>query len=259
MEERRIAEICCGSFYDAKQAALGGAGRIELNSALALGGLTPGTATLRAVKRELAQLKVIAMVRPRGAGFCYGPEEFMIMKEECRELLSEGADGIAFGILQEDASLDEERTRQLVELIHREGGEAVFHRAFDCTGTPEETLERLIGLGVDRVLTSGGRASAPEGRETLRRLKERAAGRIGLLAGSGVNGENAGTLMAETGICQLHSSCKAWKTDPTTERGDVSYRMAEGERRLSYDVVDAALVRAFVEAVEGSRAKQREA
>lgn len=101
-----IAEICCGSYYDAKQAALGGAGRIELNSALMLGGLTPTETTLHMIKEEFPSLKVVAMVRPRGAGFCYSEDEFRVMQKECERLLRSGADGIAFGCLQADAALD---------------------------------------------------------------------------------------------------------------------------------------------------------
>ena len=101
-----IVEICCGSFYDALQAAEGGAKRIELNSALMLGGLTPSTATLKLVKQNIPDLKVITMVRPRGAGFCYSKEEFRVMEAECLELLEAGADGIAFGCLKADGNLD---------------------------------------------------------------------------------------------------------------------------------------------------------
>ena len=96
-----IIEICCGSYYDALQAACGGAKRIELNSALMLGGLTPSIATLKLVKQNIPDLKVITMVRPRGAGFCYSQEEFAVMEAECYELLEAGADGIAFACLQD--------------------------------------------------------------------------------------------------------------------------------------------------------------
>ena len=113
----KIVEICCGSYYDAKQAALGGAERIELNSALMLGGLTPTESTLRMVKEAFPALKVVAMVRPRGAGFCYTEEEFQVMERECESLLRAGADGIAFGCLLADASLDEKRNRRLVDRI----------------------------------------------------------------------------------------------------------------------------------------------
>ena len=93
-----IVEICCGSYSDALSAAHAGATRIELNSALSLGGLTPSLATLIKVKQDTS-LKVIAMVRPRGAGFCYSDEEYEIMKEDAKIMLDHGVDGLAFGFL----------------------------------------------------------------------------------------------------------------------------------------------------------------
>ena len=129
--------------------------RQELNSALMLGGLTPTTATLRMVKRDFPKLKVITMVRPRGAGFCYSPEDFEVMEAECKELLENGADGIAFGCLREDASLDQEKMRRMTDLIKSMGREAVFHRAFDCSADPFAATEQLISMGIDRILTSG--------------------------------------------------------------------------------------------------------
>ena len=94
----KIVEVCCGSYYDALQAQYGGARRIELNSALHLGGLTPSLATLLKVK-DNTDLEVICMVRPRGAGFCYNDEDFEVMKLDAEILLDNGADGIAFGVL----------------------------------------------------------------------------------------------------------------------------------------------------------------
>ena len=161
--KQTIVEICCGSYYDAMEAYRGGADRIELNSALVVGGLTPTTATLKLVKEKVPQLPVICMVRPRGAGFCYTEEEFEVMKAECLELLEAGADGIAFGCLKEDATIDFDKNKDLLSLIKRYNKEAVFHRAFDCVQNPFETMEQLIALGVDRVLTSGLKAKAMEG------------------------------------------------------------------------------------------------
>ena len=97
----KIVEVCCGSYYDALQAQYGGARRIELNSALHLGGLTPSLATLLKVK-DNTDLEVICMVRPRGAGFCYNDEDFEVMKLDAEILLDNGADGIAFGCLDEE-------------------------------------------------------------------------------------------------------------------------------------------------------------
>lgn len=244
-----IAEICCGSYYDAEQAVLGGAKRIELNSALMLGGLTPTETTLRMVKEKYPSLKVVAMVRPRGAGFCYSEEEFQVMHKECESLLKCGADGIAFGCLRADGSLDEKRNRWLTGMIREMGKEAVFHRAFDCSKDPFAAMEQLIAMGVTRVLTSGLKPKAAEGRELLKKLQADYGTEIQILAGSGVNADNALELMEYTGLCQVHSSCKAWKTDPTTVQNGISYSIADGEHMFCYDVVSAELVKELVDRV----------
>lgn len=227
---------------------MGGAGRIELNSALMLGGLTPTLATLKLVKEALP-LKVIAMVRPRGGGFCYSQEDFQVMEAECRALVEHGADGIAFGCLREDGSLDEDRIKRILEIIRGKGKEAVFHRAFDCTPDPFKGMEQLIALGVDRVLTSGLQPRAIDGCELLKELQERYGKEMEILAGSGVNASNARRIMELTGVTQVHSSCKDWKTDPTTVGGKVSYSMASGEHELCYDVVSAELVKQLLDSV----------
>lgn len=247
-----MLEICCGGYYDAVQAALGGAGRIELNCGLHLGGLTPTVSVLELVKGR-CDLRVIAMVRPRGGGFCYGEEDYEVMLRECEDLLRHGADGIAFGFLKEDASIDRERTARMISIIHRCGKEAVFHRAFDCTLNPYESMETLIGLGADRVLTSGLKPRAVEGMALLADLQSSYGSRIEILAGSGVNASNARLIMEETGITQVHSSCKDWLPDPTTASkrpGGVTYGFAGPPHENSYDVVSAELVHRLLESLE---------
>ncbi len=244
-----IVEICCGSYYDAKQAFSGGAERIELNTALMLGGLTPTVSTLTMIKEEMPELKVIAMVRPRGAGFCYSTEDFKVMEAECRKLVENGADGIAFGCLKEDASLDQDKMKRMLDIIKGAGKEAVFHRAFDCSSNPFKTTEQLIAMGVDRILTSGLKPKAMDGWELLKELKELYGSQIQILAGSGVNASNARSLMDKTGLDQVHSSCKDWLTDPTTVQNGVSYSIASGEQELCYDVVSADLVRKLLASV----------
>ena len=121
-------EICCGSYQDCLNAYHGGADRIELNSALFLGGLTPSIASLKLAKQEV-EIPIVCMVRPRGAGFNYDESEIKVIFEDAKELLEAGADGLAFGFLNEDASIEVELTKKMVELIHSYGKEAVFHRA----------------------------------------------------------------------------------------------------------------------------------
>lgn len=237
-----MLEICCGSYYDAIQAASGGAKRIELNSGLHLGGLTPSLGSLKLVK-EHCNLKVIAMVRPRGGGFCYSEEDFRVMLMDSEQLVRHGADGIAFGCLKEDGSIDKNRNEELISIIHSYGREAVFHRAFDCSRDPYKAMETLIDMEVDRVLTSGLKPKAMDGRELLKELCRRYGSQIEILAGSGVNASNARRLMDETGLTQVHSSCKAWIKDPTTMVNGVSYSYASTPYESCYDVVSADLVR----------------
>ena len=246
---KRMIEVCCGSYEDALQAHLGGADRIELNSALHLGGLTPSTGTLKLTKAAVS-IPVIAMVRPRGAGFYYSEKEAEVMMAEAKELLEAGADGIAFGFLNEDGSLDVDRNQAMITLIHQYGKEAVFHRAFDCCKDPFTTMEQLIALGADRVLTSGLAAKAPEGSALIAQLQSRFGDQIEILAGSGVNATNARKLMDDTGIFQVHSSCKAWRKDPTTHINEkVTYAYATGEFADCYDLVSLDLVKELVNSI----------
>lgn len=242
----RIVEICCGSYYDALQAEYGGARRIELNSALHLGGLTPSLATLLKVK-DNTRLEVICMVRPRGAGFCYSDEDFEIMKLDAQILLDNGADGISFGCLDEEGDINIHQTREMVEIIKSYHKTAVFHRAIDCVDDIDEAMNILITIGVDRLLTSGLQSKAIYGKEMIKYLQDAYGNSIEILAGSGVNGDNAIKLLDYTGINQVHSSCKDWHLDPTTSRDDVDF----GYHGDEYDVVDNELVEILVDLVEG--------
>lgn len=253
MDERMktTVEICTGSYADCMAAFHGGAERVELNSALSVGGLTASVAVLRRVKKETT-LKVICMVRPRAGGFCYDEAETKIMMEEARLLLENGADGIAFGFLHADGTVHRERTLQMSELIHSFGKEAVFHRAFDVTKDPFQAMEVLLSCKTDRLLTSGQRAKAMQGAELIAQLQDRFGDRIEILAGSGVNAQNAGELLARTGIRQVHSSCKGYRLDPTTASEHVSYAYLDDAHAMEYDVVEETLVRALIDALSGS-------
>ena len=241
----RIIEICCGSYEDALAAYRGGAKRIELNSALYLGGLTPSLGTLRLCKMN-TELKVIAMVRPRGAGFCYSAAEFETMKMDAELLMLNGADGIAFGCLYRNGGIHAEQTKAMVDIIRKYHGEAVFHRAFDCVKNPYESMEQLIAMGIDRVLTSGMKAKAMDGIDLITELQKRYGDRVELLAGSGMNAENAREMMERSGVSQIHSSCRGWANDPTTTGAEVSYSYAGGSHRDDFEVVDEGMVKKLV-------------
>ena len=238
-----VIEICAGSYQDCITAYKGGAQRVELNSALSVGGLTPSIATLKRVKKETF-LKVICMVRIRAAGFCYDKEDIELMLEQAKLLLENGADGIAFGFLNEDGTIYEKATRQMIDLIHFYHKEAVFHRAFDITKDPYQAIETLIDLKCDRILTSGQKSKAMQGMELIKDLQEKYGQQIEILAGSGMNHTNIQEMKNYTKIKQVHSSCKGYRIDPTTSNDSVSYSYIDNTNQ--YDVVDFDLVEKLV-------------
>ncbi|HIT60211.1 MAG TPA: copper homeostasis protein CutC [Candidatus Fimousia stercorigallinarum] len=182
-------EICCGSAEDAIAAWKGGAVRVELNSDLFHGGLTPSIGTLTVVKKAVPNLKVICMVRPREGGFHYSDLEFQVMLEDAAQLLEHGADGIAFGFLHEDGTIDIKRCQKMLQVIGEK--ESVFHRAIDVVPDVFDAVSLLSELGVTRILTSGQKPTALEGAETIRQMIRIADGRIEILPGSGIRPHNA--------------------------------------------------------------------
>lgn len=230
---KKILEVCCGSYEDA--IASKHANRIELNSALHMGGLTCSLATF-IKSREALDISIICMVRPRGGGFYYQPSEIEVMMLDAKLFMEHKANGIAFGFLNEDATINKEATRKMVDLIHHYDGEAVFHRAFDCVKDPHLAIQELIDCNVDRILSSGLKNKAIQGQELLKELQSKYGDQIEILAGSGVNETNAISLMDYTGIHQVHSSCKDWEVDPTTSNQYVSYDY-QSNYKNGYEIV----------------------
>ena len=235
---KRIIEVCAGSYQDCLAAYRGGAQRAELNSALSVGGLTPSVAALRRAKQETS-LKIICMVRPRAAGFCYDEADVQIMMDDARILLQEGADGIAFGFLDEHGRVAAEDTAAMCELIHSFGKEAVFHRAIDVAQDWRDMLSRLIDLGVDRVLTSGQAPDVSYGTDTVREMIQFAAGRIQILPGAGINAKNIRRVLEQTGATQLHLARHTARTDKSTlNNRDIFYGGCLYPSETTYDVTD---------------------
>jgi copper homeostasis protein len=148
-------------------------------------------------------LPIFVMIRPRGGDFCYSETEFEQIRADLTLALELGADGLVLGLLLPNGTVDVRRTRQLVEQAG--GAPVTFHRAFDATRHLDEALEAVIEAGCQCLLTSGGASTAPEGLDTLARLVKQAQGRIELMAGSGVNSQNAAALL-KTGVQGLHLS-----------------------------------------------------
>jgi copper homeostasis protein len=158
-----------------------------------------------AMARSLLSIGLHVMIRPRGGDFLYTDIEFELMKEEIRFARSARADGVVAGILLADGSVDEERTRELVELAAPLP--LTFHRAFDMARDLDEALEAVISAGCSRVLTSGGRAGVDEGLPVLQHLARRSAGRVEIMAGGGVNVGNV-VQLRRAGVDAVHLSGK---------------------------------------------------
>jgi copper homeostasis protein len=236
-----LLEICCGSIDDAIEAERGGADRVELCSALFLGGLTPSIGTIHEAKQRL-KIPVMVMVRPRGGGFCYTAAEMSTMERDTEAAVAEGADGVVFGILQADGKIDVRRCLRLRNLIGKR--QAVFHRAFDVTPDAFAALEQLIDIGVTRVLISGQKDSVPEGVDLIKSLVERAAERIEILPGGGIRPYNLKQVVEQTGCGQVHLTAWGTATDSSTHANPaVTFGGALYPPEDRYHVTDAELVR----------------
>lgn len=194
-------EVCLENAESVVNAEKGGASRVELCSDLFEGGLTPSLGMLRTCRR-LSRIDISAMVRPRSGDFCYTDEEFQVMKEDVKIFREEGIFSVVFGILTPDGRIDEERNAELIELARPM--KVTFHRAFDMTRDAEESLETLIRLKVDRVLTSGLEPSVLEGMFTLKKLVEIAGDRIIVMPGAGINHRNFRYIRDNIGAKEYH-------------------------------------------------------
>ncbi len=208
-----LLELCAGGIEDVLLGAKLEVDRIELNSGMAVGGLTPSTGLVAAARREFSG-PVIAMVRPREGGFLYSAAEFHQMLDDCEFLLAQGVDGVAIGFLKADRAVDLDRCRKLRNAFPR--ATLVFHKAFDITPDLPLALKQLVDCGFRRILTSGGKPTALEGAQILRELRTVADGRIEILAGGGVRAANVVELLKQSGCREIHSAVRTIAENPST-------------------------------------------
>ena len=241
----RLLEVCVESVEGAFAAQEGGADRVELCANLLEGGTTPSAGSIRHA-RSFLDIGLHVMIRPRGGDFCYSPTEFEIMKLDIETARESGADGVVIGILNADGTIDEPRTRALTEAARPM--KVTFHRAFDMSRDPFQSMETLIAIGIERILTSGQESSALEGLDLISGLVDKAGDRIIVMPGGGINERNFGKIAARSGARELHVAAL------TTVEGPMKFRNERcfmgGELRppefslLSTDVVR---VRNFVQ------------
>ena len=201
MNETPILEICIDSVASAIAAEQGGAARVELCQNLFEGGTTPSVGTVyRALER--VDIKVNAIIRPRGGDFLYSDDEFAVMQHDIVALKEMGINGVVIGLLNADGTIDTGRSSQLIELARPL--EVTYHRAFDVTADPFRSLDDIIGLGVERLLTSGQEPSVLEGVELIAELVRRAGDDIIIMPGAGITEKNLLRIMRETGAREYH-------------------------------------------------------
>lgn len=229
-----LLEVCVGSLADAQAAAAAGADRLELCSALELGGLTPSYALIEQTVGEIG-LPVVAMIRPRSGGFSYSDDETCCMLRDAEHAITAGASGVVFGFLNASGEIDALRTKAIVQLAAEH--DTVFHRAFDFVPDRAAALDELIELGVKRVLTTGGAANAVDGADALGQLITQASSRIEILPGGGVTAANVANLVATSGCKQIHAGAAKSAFDESIAAVDVARlcdlaRLSAGAQRV---------------------------
>lgn len=246
-----VLEVCVDSLASAIAAEAGGADRIELCSGLSEGGLTPSLGLLRSVRSRL-KIGVHVMIRPRSGDFIYSDDDFAIMQQDIMLAAECGATGVVFGLLISAGEIDVDRTRTLVKLARPM--EVTFHRAVDLTRDPVAALEAIVSSGADRVLTSGGEATATLGQARIRQLVGAARGRIGVMVGGGVRAENATQLLLGTAADEWHTSLRrrhGKESASASRHNGVAEQMGSGG---GYEPVRSEDVRELREILESGNA-----
>ena len=278
-----LLEVCVDCLESAINADKSGAARLELCSALSLGGLTPSVGLLRAVKRQI-KTRTFVMIRCREGDFVYDDDELVVMRDDIAALKESGADGFVLGVLNKDATINKEACRMLLQAAHPLP--CTFHRysisisvvasiemarlsqesphndeesflnqfrAFDETADAMQSLEDVIQLGFQRILTSGQQATAVQGLGLIKQLQSGSAGRIIIMAGAGVTEENARRIVVESGVAEIHGSASYQRSLPTS--GNTLNMGSQPEVRMRR-VTCCQQVARIVESIAGASAIQ---
>lgn len=196
-------EIVVYNIESALRAQEGGADRLEVCASPGEGGITPAYGTIELIRQNVS-MDVYVMIRPRGGDFHYNNYEFHAMKRDISQCQKLSVDGIVLGILNVDGTIDKKRCKELIDKARPL--KVTCHRAFDMTRDPFEALEDCIEVGFDRILTSGHQSKAIQGVSLLSALVEKAAGRIIIVPGSGVNESTVGEIVTKTKATEIHLS-----------------------------------------------------
>ncbi|WP_029906531.1 copper homeostasis protein CutC [Prevotella sp. 10(H)] len=227
-------EVCANSAQSAINAQKGGAIRVELCDNLSEGGTTPSYSQIEAVRQHI-DIQLNILIRPREGDFLYSDLEFEIMKRDIMCCGNLECDGVVFGILNPDGSIDKKRNKELVDIAKEYGMSVTFHRAFDRCADLFDSLEDIIELGCDRILTSGGMQTALEGKEILRQLIGQADDRIIIMPGGGITEINISELVNATGLKEFHGSFRSRYTGGMKYKSPVFINQDEEYSTLQSD------------------------
>src|SRR6187455_2418195 len=208
-------EIVVYNIESALKAQEGGADRIELCDNPGEGGTTPSYGTIELVRQNIS-IDVYVMIRPRGGDFCYSSYEFHSMKRDISQCQKLSVDGLVFGILNPDGTIDKKRCKELIDQARPL--KVTCHRAFDMARDPFEALEDCIEAGFDRILTAGQQAHAVKGADLIGELIKKAAGRIAIMPGSGVNENTVQEIISKSRAKEIHFSATAFRESGMTYR-----------------------------------------
>ena len=245
---KRKLEICCYSVESAIDAEKAGASRIELCDNYSEGGTTPSYASIETAINKLA-IPVNVIIRPRGGDFLYSDIEFEIIKQDIIHCKKLGVNGIVIGFLKADGNIDIEKTKEIVKLA--KPMEITFHRAFDMCKNPVKALEELKELGITRILSSGAKNTAPEGKDLLEELVKKAQDQIIIMPGSGVNEQTISDLLQKTKAKEYHSSAKTFiNSKMNYYNKDISMGGVEAVNEFSRVAVDMEKIRKMLDVLE---------
>jgi copper homeostasis protein len=248
MPEAIRLEVCVDNVHGLAAAPAGGADRIELCSALDVGGLTPSAGLLRAASSS--PVPVVAMIRPRGGDFCFDARETQLMRDEIDAVAAAGLQGVVLGASTPDGRLDLHTLERLVRHATGQGLRCTLHRAIDLCPDLAQATRQAVDLGFERILTSGGTPRATDGLAGLQRCFEAAAGRIAIMPGAGINAANVHLLRAALQLTDVHASCSA--PLPAASPQMLAFGFDAGKRRQTSSAKVAALKAALL---AGARAR----
>lgn len=240
-------EIACDSVQSALNAEQGGADRIEFCENLSQGGVTPSSAKIKLAKSKL-RIPIFVLIRPRKGDFLYSDLEVETMLDSIQIAKELGADGIVSGALQANGTLSLPQMRQLVKIANPLP--FTCHRAFDMCSDPNLALEQLIDLGIKRILTSGQRSSAIEGKKNIENFVQLADGRIKILAGAGIRPHNITELLSIRGLQEFHSSAKQVVKSKMNYFGEAKMGSEDLEKEFEWEEVSKKQVKQLKEALK---------